>query len=736
MVPQLQAMEGGRDIAFQDPLSLEAFPTLCLQCNAHCGVLGFLESNKLVAVYGNPKHPNSRGKICAKGMAEINLTYDPERLLFPLRRAGRRGEGKWKKISWDEAYGEIAQALKRIQSQQDWVFLEVGREEILTRRFLKALNTGRVFFNSDQRENNARKARILTLGEDIIIPDLLHSKYILNFGSNLYENHDFYIPLIARLIEGRTTNRAKLVTFDVRLSHTASQSDEWFPVFPGTDGIVALAMAHVIVREGLFDHDFMKNWTNYPVDALVSHLSSFTPERAEKVSGLKQEDIERIAREFAQTQPAVALSGGGISKHVDGTQNVRCILLLNALVGNIDRKGGCLLPRKLDLKEPSPQPPEAEFLENVTISEAISRAKKENSKIGLYLCYQANPAYSYPQGRSTIELLKDETSICQLIVIDTHLSETAAWADIVLPAASYFECFGVESPPAFELAPFLAFMQPIVETRAEPEALRSTRTAGLTESVIKPLGEAMAWSDILIQVAKRIGGKTKEYFSFGSTEDFLKEIIRQFDELALLGGINYLKKNGVWIHHAGKIDYGSYRAKGFKTPSGKFEIFSSHLKDMGFSPLPSYEAGSLPREGEFILITFTSNLQTYRTANSKWLSEIAHENYTWINKDVARSLGINEGDKVTIESEFGSITGKAYLTAGIHPRAVALAQGFGHWGYGSIARGKRYKSSDPDTDAIWWESNGVDPNPIIPINRDPIGGGQAWMDTKVRISKV
>jgi anaerobic selenocysteine-containing dehydrogenase len=736
--PLLQTTKTNPNISPRNPLSLKSVPTTCLQCNSHCGILGFLEDNQLVSLYGNPHDPNSRGKLCAKGMAEINLIYDPERLLFPLRRVGKRGEGKWKRISWDEAYEEMAQTLKMIEKSGDWLFVETGREEMLTRRFLRALGTDRIFFNSNPLDSNARIARIFTWGEDTMIPDLSHAKYILNFGSNPYESHELYVPLIERLIESRITNRAKLVTFDVRLSHTAGQSDEWLPIFPGTDGIVALSMAQIIMKAGLFDQDFLKNWTNYPVDALKSYLSSFTPERAEKVSGLKREDIERIALEFARTKPAVAISGGGVSEHVNGTQNERCIMLLNALVGNIDRKGGYLLPRRLLWKEPSPQPPEKEMLENVsTIQEAFPIIKKENAKVGLYLSYLANPAYSNPECKSTIELLKDENFISRLIVIDTHLSETACLADIVLPAATYLENWGFDSPPSFDLTPFLTLIQPVIEPLGESRALRSTRTARLTEPVIKPRGEAVAWDDILIEVAKRIGGRIKDYFNFDSAAHFLKEVLNQFEDLKSRGGINFLKKYGVWVDPVGKeADYKLYRKKGFKTPSGKFEIYSSRIEELGFSPLPAYEPIRQPKKGEFVLVTFSPNVHTFRTSNCKWLSEIAHENSVWINKEVGQSMKIKEGDKVKIESEVGSITVKAHLTSGIHPRVVAISRGFGHWGYGSIAQGKRVESPDPDTHEVWWDNNGTNPNPIIPIKRDPIGKGQAWKDTRVKISKV
>lgn len=737
MSPCLQAMQRYQGIPLPNPQALEPSATICRQCSAHCGIIGYLEGNQLVSIYGNPAHPNSKGKLCARGMAGINLTYDPERVLYPLRRIGRRGEGNWKKISWDEAYQEIARALKKIQNSKEWFVLETAREEILTRRFLRALGVPRIFFSCNQKNMNAEMARMVTLGSDTVIPDVLHSNYILNFGSNLFENHDLYVPLMSRLIEGRIANRAKMVTIDVRLSHTAGLSDEWLPILPGTDGMVALAMGNIIMQKGLFDRTFLKNWTNYSVDKLESYLSAFTPQQAEKISGISADEIKRIAIEFAQTKPAVAISGGGPTGHVNGTQNERCILLLNALVGNIDTKGGCLLPRRLSYKEPAPRPPEAELFENAgTIKQALSRIKKENSKIGLYLCYLANPAYSDPQSNATVELLKDESSVSKVIAVDTHLSETAALADMVLPAAASLESWGIDNSPSLDLTPFLALMQPVLKPLGETEALRSIRTAKLTEPVMRPLGDAVAWGDILLEVANRIGGKMKDFFAFDSVQSFLEETLKQFKELEALGGMDYLQRHGIWVPSREKANYRSYGRKGFKTPSGKLEIYSSRLKTLGFPALPSYEPMLSLKQEEYVLVTFSPNIHALRTSNSKWLAEAAHENSIWINKKTGQSMGIRAGDKIRIESEVGSLIGKVHLTAGIHPRAVAISHGFGHWGYGNISRGKKFESADPDTREVWWRGRGIHPNPIIPVKRDPIGGGQAWNDTRVKISKV
>ncbi len=177
-------------------------------------------------------------------------------------------------------------------------------------------------------------------GKSLDVNDVANTKYMLNFGCNVYESHTVYNSFVQRVIEGRVNNGAKLVTFDVRLSNTAGRSDEWFPIRPGTDGLVALAMANVIMREGLYDKEFIEKWTNVTVDQLKQHLARYTPEMAEKESGVPAADLVRIAREFATTKPATTISYRGVCAQYNGTQNERSVMLLNAITGNIDVKGG------------------------------------------------------------------------------------------------------------------------------------------------------------------------------------------------------------------------------------------------------------------------------------------------------------------------------------------------------------------------------------------------------------
>lgn len=759
LAPWLQAMElmmGGKEVSRTTGQPLTGVPSTCLNCFARCGIIGYVREGWLVKIGGNPAHPNSRGKMCAKGQAGLNTLYDPDRILYPLKRIGPRGSGEFVRISWEEALSQLATALKTLrQKGRSHEFVFQSDRDITTQkfiqRFLAAFGTPNGFIHAPLGNNNKRGAQLLTWGEEVEINDVANTHYMLNFGSNPFEAHILRTSFAQRLTEGRVTKiikdrvhyGAKLVSFDVRLSQTAGKSDEWFPIFPGTDGAVALAMAHVIMREGLYDRDFFLRWINYPPDKLIEHLRPYTPEFAQRMSGISAEDIKRVALEFATSQSATTISTGGVSKHFNGVYNERCVMLLNAITGNIDIKGGFCRPRAYEFVDPLPHPPQpplshgfsqpsfALLLQNPLgytmtsdkIFELI-KAKAPQMKVSVYITYQYNPVYSAPQGTLAEEVLKDEKLIPLYVALSSNMTESVALADIILPTTTYLERWELESPPAMDLVPFLSLRQPLV----------------------KPLGQTRSLMDIFMELAQRVGGGMEAYFPFSSVPDFLRASLPSVNSLGSEQLFAKLKEDGFYLDPTLSPQYCSYEQEGFKTPSGKFEIYSERLEKAGFHPLPVYEPiehhQNLADE-ELILTTYQWNVHTHCwTANSMWLAEIVHNNPVWLNPETARKLGIQDGDKIRVDSSAGSIETRVFLTQGIHPKVVAIGDSCGHWGYGHIAQGQRFKSYEPNTELIWWgkeaggTGTGKHPNPIIPIRPDPIGGGQAWMDTVVKIRRA
>jgi anaerobic selenocysteine-containing dehydrogenase len=684
-----------------------AIPSVCLQCQAGCGILGLIIDNELIGIMGNPQYPGSKGGICARAAAGVNLVYDPERILYPLKRKGERGGNKWKRISWKEAIDEISSRLSGLNSrgQMDQFLIQTGADDGYTpvQTLLKKIGTPTLIDDFYLRNLNKVKGHELVWGEGAGFPDVGNSSYMLNFGSNPYENNECFIPFVKRLISARIKNNARLITFDVRLSNTAGKSDEWHPVRPGTDIFIILTMCKIILAHGLEDTNFLTKWTNISKDQLVSHLSPYTPQMAEEVSGINKKDIIRIALDFATFRPSVAFCGGGLTDHHSGTYNQIAILLLNALVGRIDEKGGYCLPRRYRIEEP---------YAHSTKSGIDHLVEKENRPVSFYMTYLSNPIYSEPSGRQIADILKDEKLIPFYVAADNYITETSVFADIVLPVATCFEGWGLDSRQGMDMIPYVGLRQPL----------------------IRPRGEALPFDNIIAGIGKGIGN-----VSSYNTQGYIKRAINKIEGLSEKSGFRHLRKDGFWSNPNLKPVYRSYKNAGFKTPSGKMELYSAELEKKGFSPLPVYKAVDKvdPDQGKLFLTTFNVNVSAKLNPNSKWLSEIFHENPLWINEKTARKFGIVNGDKVEISSKRDKAVVVVRLTQAIHPEVAAISRNLGHWGYGHIAKGERFKGPDIDTSLVWWgNGRSFHVNWLLSGEKDLLSGGTGMMDTVVEIKKI
>ena len=715
---------------------LLAIPTTCEQCPAGCGIIAYLNGDRLVQILGNPNHPNNLGGICAKGIAAINLANDPERLLYPMKRTGPRGNGQWTKITWDEAYQELSMRFKEIimSGRTSELVFDIGQDEPLLDKFISSVGSTHIIHRARLKNLNRAKALTSMMMSDSFIEDVGRSRTILNFGANPYANHDHFIGIARRLVQAQVEKGAKLFTFDVRMSETAAKSDAWYPIKAGTDGIVALAMAHVITKNGLADKGFWNKKTNYPLSMLKQYLLKYTPGAAEKESGIRAADIEQLAVEFATQKPSVAMIGGGASEHENGSQNVRSIALLNCLVGNLEKQGGIFYPRFPENFQPETANLQIILDKSGNAVKGISDLEKANYRINTYFTYLSNPAYDDPDCFTSLRLLRDEKIIPFLVVMDTHLTETAMVADIVLPAATFLEGWGIKNVPSLDMVPILNLRQPVVSLLSKAEVLRSPHfdVGKLIEPSFRPRGEAKEVGNLCLELAQRLGGKVLESLPFKDTEEYAVRAASSNPSFLKQGGLKALKKNGFYITGANN---------NLSRTGKKIEIYSNALKQDGHSPLPEYQPIPMhtkKNETEFILTPFKSNLTARGAANSKWAREILHENRLWMNKEAAARLGIENGDRVRLSSSVGNIITRVLTTNRIHPDSVALAEGLGHKAVGNIAKAKRSKSTDNDTNLLWWENkgNGTNPNEIIESRTDPISTGQGLKDTVVRIEKI
>ncbi|MBN1176670.1 MAG: molybdopterin-dependent oxidoreductase [Dehalococcoidales bacterium] len=714
-------------------------PTSCLNCATRCATRVRVVNGRAVKVTGNPLSRVSEGENCPRAHVGLQVLYDPARITAPLKRTnsamGRGTDPGWVQISWEQAFNEIAGKLKALRENgtPERLLLLAGLNTVsagdMIKRFADAYGTPNLVA-SDGLDNEADKA-----GEWMAdghytqsAYDLERTNYILSFGASILES---YKPLARSLrmwgkIRGERPNRAKVVVIDPRYSVTALRSDEWVPVNPGTDGALALALAHVIIDEGLYDADFTNNWTSGFDEYKKLVLEYYDPATVSGITGIPADTIRRIAREFATTKPAIAWRGRGATGWPNGSYTSHAVFCLNALVGSIDVPGGVIYQEdpsyrampalseddtsakgkarpRLDLSKSSNFPAAA----TVTNQVADSIPKKDPYPVEIAMGFNGNFNMSAPgAGRWDGALEK----VPYYVHAAPFISEMAEYADIFLPLTTYMEEWAYDhSPPGSGFAEF-RIKQPVVE----------------------PLYNAKNSVDIIFEIAGRIRGAVGQSFTGigDNAEGFVK--FRTAD----LAPWDRLLDEGVWVGP----DYEYYKYdRIFNTPSGKFEFNSGNLvallREQGeeidsLTGLPYYrEVEYLGDRAKYPLLLSTyqplldveNGSQNYPWAQEMYL--VMHgagwTNFAEMNSRTAQGLKIKHGDMVWVESPYGKIRVKARVFEGIHPGVVSIALGQGHRAEGEWSRGI-----------------GVNPNEIIGVDYDRLSGQSALFNTRVRVYKA
>jgi anaerobic selenocysteine-containing dehydrogenase len=557
---------GGKDYSYLRGTEKEATPSACWQCVSRCPIIGFTEDGVLTKIEGQPNSIRSLGKICAKSQAGINQLYDADRILYPMRRVGKRGEGKWKRISWNEALDELGERLKRLRNagEPEKFMFHYGRMKgstsKLVHNFLAAYGTGTIGNHTSLCEGGKWTAQELTWGSHYDNWDFDNTQFVVNFGSNVFETHTNHISTAQRLIRAMVDRSVRLVTFDVRLSNTAAKSTEWIPIRPGTDLAVALAMCHVIMTEGLYEAgipflEFCRVTPDYrasideKIDALKQHVNGYTPQWAAKISGVPADQIVGIAREFASKHPACVISYRGAVAHYNGNETERAIQMLAAITGNIDNPGGrCKavgaswnypkpkkIPkaRKLDLMDGSAG--QVTFPTHHVSHQVLQRIKDGSAgRPDIYLWYCYAPTYANGDCKANEEILKDESLLPFTVCVNPFYDEAAALADLILPDTTYLERWDWEDMVSPVQVPEYYIRQPLVE----------------------PLGEARNFADVCVELAERLGLK----LGVKSMQDFVKKSCKMTKIVKKKArGFRGMVKKGVWHDKRARAQYFSYR---------------------------------------------------------------------------------------------------------------------------------------------------------------------------------
>lgn len=490
-------------------------PTICFNCEAACGLLAYVDKTTLEVrkFEGNPLHPGSRGRNCAKGPATHNQTYDPERILYPLKRVGKRGEGKWKRVTWDEALDEISARMRDSrQRRRDGIMYHVGRpgEDHFANRTVTAWGVDGHNSHTNVCSAAARTGYALWSGYDRPSPDYANARCILLISSHLETGH-YFNPHAQRIMEGKKAG-AKLIVMDPRLSNTASKADVWLPTWPGSETTVLLSIANHLLQTGQWDREFVRRWVDWPgflrnaasvgisatgttfadfERALVELYAEFTFERAGAEAGV---DPTRIR----ETAEAVAWAGNRLSAHNwraasignrGGWQVARAMFLLNVLTGSVGTKGGTsgsdwnkFVPKPFSSPPPNEAWNELQMplewpLAHYEMSFLLPHLMKDHPerKIDVYFTRVYNPVWTNPDGFLWVEMLRDEARLGCTVALTPTWNETAWFADFVLPMGHAGERHDLMSQET-HAGQWIGFRQPVRRVAMERMGRKVSRT--------------------------------------------------------------------------------------------------------------------------------------------------------------------------------------------------------------------------------------------------------------------
>lgn len=743
-------------------------PTTCFNCESACGLLTYIDNanGKIRKFEGNPYHPASRGRNCAKGPATINQVEDPDRIMYPMKRKGKRGDGGWERVTWDEALDDIAARIRKAlqEGRNNEIAYHVGRpgHEGYMDRVLKSWNVDGHNSHTNVCSSGARFGYNIWHGYDRPSPDFANAKFILLISAHLESGH-YFNPHAQRIMEGMMDG-AKLATMDPRLSNTASMSNYWLPTNPGSEAAMLLAMAKIIIEENLMDQKFVKSWVNWEdylekkhkgtevtfenyIEKLKAEYAEYTPEYAEQESGVKAATVLEVAREIGKAGSRFAShnwrSAG--SGNLGGWAVARALHFLNVLTGSVGTEGGTS-PSAWNKWKPTffDNPPAQKFWNELhfpneyplaffEMSQLLPHFLKEGrGKMDVYFTRVFNPIWTYPDGFTWMEALSDEKLVGMHIALTPTWSETAYFADYVLPMGLAPERHDVNSYETHS-GVWVAFRQPVLREYAKRQGKKFDFTyevnpgevweedefwielswridpdgsLGIREHFMSPYrkGEKITideYYQFIFENVKGLPEKAKEenmnaleymqkYGAF-EIESSVYELHKKQLTADQMKGAATDKKTGVITKDGARIgvNVDGDNVVGFPTLSRKQEFYSQTMEDWKWPEYttPTYikshvHEQEMDREkGDFPLVpTFRLPVLIHsRSGNAKWLAEIANRNPVWMHTSDAARFNLKTGDLIRVNTDIGYFVDKVWVTEGMKPGIVACSHHLGRW---------------------------------------------------------
>jgi len=786
------------------PRSYRCVPTICFNCESGCGLLAYVDkaTGEIRKFEGNPVHPGSRGRTCAKGPATINQVKDTERILTPLKRVGPRGSGRFEPVSWKDALADIGGRIRKAldEERHDEIMYHVGRpgEDHFIPRLLSAWGVDGHNSHTNVCSASARTGFALWCGSDRPSPDYSEARFALLISAHLETGH-YFNPHAQRIVEARERGM-RMAVIDTRLSNTASRADHWISPWPGSEPALLLGVAHELLRSRRIDADFLRRWTNWEawldvhdqagpgtferfLEKLTEAYAGYTPEYVAEECRIDGAYVQVLADEIARAEGKFTshLWRSTASGNLGGWQAARAVMFLHVLTGSFGRPGG-RNPNSWDKFVPKPSenpPPVARWndliwplewpLAHYEMSFLLPHLARERAKrVDVYFTRVYNPVWTNPDGCTWIEMLEDEQRIGCHVALTPIWSETAQWADYVLPMGLAPERHDIMSQET-HAGTWIGFRQPVLREFRRREGSPVERTLDANPGEVWE--EAEFWIALTHAIdpdgsrgirrwyeSKQKAGAPvtiDEYFG-----DIFSKSVPGLPEKAAREGLDplgYMRKYGAYdVPYAGQE---RYERDGLKTPSGKLELYSPTLAAWGHAEhaAPGYIRSQVHwrnlAEGEMALLP-TFRLPTLihtRSGNAKWLQEISHTNPLWIHPVDAERLRIGNGTLVRVSTRIGHFVPRAWVTEGIHPGVVACSHHVGRWRMFPDVGGQRrassevevvragstflfrqkggarpYPSDDPDSERVWWREVGVNQNLAFPVQPDPVSGMHCW----------
>lgn len=676
----------------------EVIPTFCAMCGPTpncCGIYAFTKNGRLERVAGMREFPNNKGALCSKAQASAQWLYSPDRLQYPLRRVGAKGEGKFERITWNEAIELIAAKLKEQKEQYGPESLAILAPAFRTynaylKRFLTAHgspNYGHSGICAMQRFFG-----FLYTVADRTVPDIEHSDLIIYWARQpIYSGPSMGGP---RSLLAARQRGAKIISIKPSAEPDVSLSDIWVPTRPGTDAALALGMLHVIVKEDLIDHDFVENWC-HGYEELKEHVQKYPPEWAENITGVPAAQISEVARLYATTEKACIDIGNGVEHAPSSSDAIRAVAILIAITGHLDRPGSNIFtpfnpevpqPKDITLRElftpelgeklvapefPLPFQPFAEGYSSAYYPVLESILTEKPYPVRTVIAPGTQPTVSNRGPKRVVEALK---KLDFYVVLDVTRTADMAYADIVLPTTTPYE----SNHPFEALGPFVMARSKVVE----------------------PLGEYKSIYEFFLELGVKLGYGANFWDG---------DIIRSMDDQLEGYGITYeeLSKHPAGLNFGKPMPpvYEKYEEvfnrpsfsleRALFLPQGKVAIYNTLFEEAGYTPLPEWREPpeSLTATPE-LTAEYPLLLSDYHTSvnyTASWqrnvplLRELQPDPILHIHPDAAAPRGIGNGDWVIVRGPHGHIKLRAELYPGIRPDTVMVLHG---WWQGSKELGR------------------------------------------------